>query len=65
MGSWVRGAGVVGGEDGKAHLFVLEVLVAFHEPDVAGAEHGVRCGEEVGAETFEGREGVVDMRKEG
>lgn len=65
MGSRVGRAGVVGGEDGEAHFVVFEVLVAFDEPDVAGAEHGVRCSEEVGAETIEGGEGVVDFREEG
>lgn len=65
VGARVGGAGVVGGEDGKFHAFVEGGLGAFDEPDVAGAEHAVGRGEEVGAEGFEGGEGGVDVGEEG
>lgn len=65
MGAGVGGAGVVCGEDGEFHVIVEGGLVAFYEPDVAGAEHGVGGGEEVGAQGSEGREGRVYLVQEG
>ena len=63
MGAGVGRAGVVGGEDGKFHVFVHCYVCAFDEPDVAGAEHALGGGDEVGAKGGEGREGRVDVRE--
>ena len=52
VGAGVRGAGVVGGEDGQFHLLVQGEFGASDEPDVAGAKHAVGGGEEVGAQAF-------------
>lgn len=56
MGAGIRGACVVGGKDGEFHAVVERVLIAFNEPDVAGAKHGIGGGEDVGAKGGKGRE---------
>lgn len=59
MGAWIRGSSVVGGKDGEFHTLVHRVLVAFDEPDIAGAKHGIGGGEEVGAKGGKGGEGGI------
>lgn len=60
MGAWVRGAGVVGGEDADQAVVAVD-----DEPDETVAEHGICGGEEVGFERLERGGGGVDFVKEG
>ena len=39
--------------------------VVAHQPDEAGSEHGVRSGEELALELFEGGEGGRELRLQG